>query len=114
MTNYQAYALLFAAIAFEVVGSTALKYSDGMRNLLPALVVLLSYAITFWLFSIALRVLPLGTASALWSGLGIAGSAIAGAACFGERLGATEFGGFVLILGGCVLLTLFSTSGQHA
>lgn len=110
---FSAYLLLFGAIVAEIAGSVALKYSDGLTRAGPSLVVVIAYASSFWQFALALRVLPLGITAAIWAGMGIVGSALCGVILFGERLGWTEIAGMVMIVGGTVLLTLFSTAGQH-
>lgn len=110
----QAYTYLFLAIVAESVGSVGLKYSNGMTRPGPAAVVIVSYGLSFWLFALALRVLPLGISSALWAGMGIVFSIIAGIFLFNERLGWIEILGTTLILTGIALLTLYSKAGQHA
>jgi small multidrug resistance pump len=63
--------LLGAAIAAEVVATTALARTDGLTRLGPSVVAVIGYAIAFWLLSYPLRVMPTGIVYALWSGLGI-------------------------------------------
>lgn len=113
MDSVRAYLLLTGAIGAEIVGSTALKYSDGLTRLSPSLVVLVAYGLSFWLFALALRVLPLGIASAIWAGLGIVGGVVVGVVLFGERVGWTEIAGVAMILCGTTLLMLFSNAGAH-
>lgn len=108
-----AYLLLFGAIIAEIIGSVALKYSDGLARLGPSLVVAVAYALSFWLFALALRVLPLGMTSAIWAGLGIVGSVLCGIFLFDERPGWVGVAGIAMIVSGTVLLTVFSNAGEH-
>ena len=99
---------LGVAILFETIGTTALKASDGMTRALPALVVVLAYALSFWLLALVLRVIPVGVAYAIWSGLGICFIAMIGWFAFGQRLDAPAMVGIGLIIAGIVVINLFS------
>lgn len=99
---------LGVAILFETIGTTALKASDGMTRALPALVVVLAYALSFWLLALVLRVIPVGVAYAIWSGLGICFIAMIGWFAFGQRLDAPAMVGIGLIITGIVVINLFS------
>lgn len=107
------YLLLLGAIVAEIVGTVALKYSDGMTRLAPALLVVIAYAVTFWLAALALKVMPLGVTAALWAGLGIVGLTLLGVLLFGERFGWIEMAGIAMILSGTLLLTLFSKAATR-
>ncbi|ATB37152.1 multidrug transporter [Cystobacter fuscus] len=111
---FKPYIILCGAILAEILGSVALKYSQGMSRLWPSVAVLVAYGLTFWWLSLALKVLPLGITSALWAGLGIVGSAALGVLLFHERLGWVEFVGMGMILGGSLVLTLFARVPAHA
>ncbi len=99
---------LAIAILFETIGTTALKASDGMTRAGPALVVVLAYALSFWLLALVLRVIPVGVAYAIWSGLGICFIAAIGWVVFGQRLDAAALLGITLIVAGIVVINLFS------
>lgn len=99
---------LGAAIVFETIGTTALKASDGMTRLWPALLVVIAYALSFWLLALVLRVLPVGVAYALWSGVGICLIAGIGWVVFGQELDAPALIGMGMIIGGIVIINLFS------
>ncbi len=103
---------LFVAIVCEVLGTTALKMSAGFTRLLPSLVVVVSYGAAFYLLSLSLRHMPLGTVYALWSGLGTVGAFIIGVLLWHESLDAVRILGVVLIVVGVVLLNAFA--GQSA
>ncbi len=99
-----AYLCLALAIASEVVGTLALRSSRGFTAWMPAVLVVVSYAVAFYMLSLALRSIDVGTAYAIWSGIGTAMVAVAAAILFGERLTATAIGGIVLIILGVVVL----------
>jgi small multidrug resistance pump len=99
---------LGAAILFETIGTTALKASDGMTRLAPAVVVVVAYALSFWLLALVLRVLPVGVAYAIWSGVGICLIASIGWVVFGQKLDAPALIGMGMIIAGIVIINLFS------
>lgn len=101
------------AIVFETIGTTALKASDGMTRAGPALIVVMSYVLSFWLLALVLRVVPVGVAYAIWAGLGICLIAAIGWLLFGQRLDGPAIAGMALIVTGIVIINLFSTSVQH-
>ena len=104
---------LAVAILFETIGTTALKASDGFSRLWPSLLVVLAYAISFWLLALVLRVIPVGVAYAIWSGLGICFIAMIGWLLFGQRLDPAAILGISLILAGILIINLFSDSTVH-
>ncbi len=105
--------LLALAILFETIGTTALKLSNGLTRPLPALVVLCAYGLSFWLLALVLRVIPVGIAYAIWSGLGICLIAMIGWLAFGQRLDWAAVLGIALILAGIVVINLFSMTTPH-
>ncbi len=104
---------LGVAILFETIGTTALKASDGMTRLAPAMLVMLAYALSFWLLALLLRVIPVGIAYAIWSGLGICLIAVIGWVLFGQRLDAPALLGLAMIIAGIAVINLFSKSVGH-
>ena len=98
--------LMAIAISVEVLGTSALRQSDGFTR--PGWVVLMltCYVISFYLLSVIVRDVSLGMTYAIWSGAGTALIAIVGAVVFDERLGALSALGFVLIIVGIVTLNL--------
>ncbi|MBN9427682.1 MAG: quaternary ammonium compound efflux SMR transporter SugE [Burkholderiales bacterium] len=80
----QAWLVLLLAGVLEIVWALGLKYSDGFSRLTPSLVVVVAAAASFWLLALAMRVLPAGTAYAVWTGIGAAGTALLGIALLGE------------------------------
>ncbi|MGF1238352.1 DMT family transporter [Streptomyces sp. 2-6] len=104
------YLMLAGAIAAEVVATTALKYSEGFSRLWPSLLTALGYVISFMLLAQALKSVQIGTAYAIWSGVGTAAIAVLGLLLFGEELTAAKVGGILLIVGGVVVLNLGGAS----
>jgi small multidrug resistance pump len=97
---------LGVAIGAEIIGTSALKESDGFSRVLPALVVLVAYGISFYALSVALRHLPLSLCYAIWSGIGTAAIAVIGIAHYGESAGALRLAGLICIGVGCVIVNL--------
>lgn len=104
--NTQALWLLLTAIACEVTGTTALKLSHGFTRPIPSVIVVLGYVASFYLLSLSLKHIPIGTAYAIWSGLGIAAITIIGIVLWGESLNLISGIGIVLIIAGAVLLRI--------
>jgi len=107
------YLILAIAILFETVGTTALKASEQFTRFGPSIVVVLAYAVSFYLLAQTLRYMPVGVVYALWSGLGIVFIAIIGFVVFGQRLDWPAILGIALILGGILVIHLFSKSAPH-
>lgn len=95
-----AWVLLLIAGVLEVVWALGLKYSDGFTRLVPSVVVVIGAAASFWLLSLSMRVLPAGTAYAVWVGIGAAGTALFGMALLGEAATAARLACIVLIVAG--------------
>ena len=102
------WALLFAAGLFEVGWAVGLKYTEGFSRLIPSLLTVGSMIVSLWLFGLALRTLPLGTAYAIWTGVGTVGTAILGILLFGESADALRLGCIALIVAGILGLKLAS------
>jgi small multidrug resistance pump len=100
--------LLGIAIVFETIGTTALKASEGMTRLWPALLVVLAYGVSFYLLAQVLRVIPVGIAYAIWSGAGICLIAAIGYAVFGQKLDMPALLGMAMIIAGIVVIKVFS------
>lgn len=104
------YLLLSLAIVSEVFGSSMLKASNGFKRLLPSLAVVAGMGLAFFNLSLALKEIPLGTAYAIWSGVGTALTALVGVLVYKESMKVKKVAGLLLIIGGVVLLKL-STEG---
>ena len=78
--------ILFLAGIFEIYWAVGLKYSDGFTKLFPTIFTIVTMIISFYLLSLALKALPIGTAYAVWVGIGTVGTVIAGIMLFGESM----------------------------
>ncbi|MEQ9037109.1 MAG: SMR family transporter [Silicimonas sp.] len=107
------YIALFAAIIAETVGTSALQASQQFTRLWPSVLVVVAYAIAFYLLSITLRAMPVGVVYAIWSGLGIVLIALAGFVIFGQKLDLAAVIGLSLIIAGVVVLHVFSKTTPH-
>jgi small multidrug resistance pump len=105
--------VLFFAILSEVVATSALKFSEGFTKPIPSVIVAVGYGISFYLLSIALKSMPIGVAYAIWSGVGLVLTVIAGIILWRETLDWAKVTGIVLILAGIVLINVFSKSATH-
>lgn len=107
------YLILFFAVVAETIGTTALQASQQFTRLWPSVVVVVAYGISFALLGWALKFLPVGIAYAIWSGLGIVLIAIIGLAVFGQKLDLPAVVGMGMILGGILVIHLFSATAPH-
>lgn len=100
--------ILFVAGLFEVVWATGLKYSHGFTRLTPSIVTLVGMVISFYLLAHAMRTLPLGTAYAIWTGIGAVGSVVLGIFLFGESHSLPRLFCVFLIVSGIIGLKLLT------
>ena len=91
-----------------MTATTALKFSQGFTKLIPSLVVVVGYGLSFYLLALTLKVMPIGTAYALWSGIGIVLTVIAGMLLWNETLDWARGIGIFLIMLGILVINLFS------
>ena len=94
--------LLVIAGVFEIIWAIGMKYSAGWTKLWPSVGTLVAMIISFALLSMAMKHLPVGTAYAVWTGIGAAGAAILGIVLFAEPLTAARVGCILLIVAGIV------------
>lgn len=99
--------LVFAGL-FEIGWAVGLRYSDGWTRLWPSLATLAAMAVSFGLLSLALRVLPLGTAYAVWTGIGAVGTAVVGILLLGESTSPLRLVSIALIVLGLLGLKFAS------
>ncbi len=92
--------VLIVAGLFEVVWAVGLKYTDGFTRPIPSLLTLLAMGLSFYLLSWALRELPLGSAYAVWVGVGVVGTALVGVWLFDEALSPLKVLSLGLIVAG--------------
>jgi len=103
------YWYLIIAIIAEVLATSALMHSEGFSRLLPSLIVVVGYGMSFYFLSLVLQTIPIGVAYAVWGGLGIALITIVGALFYGQKMDLPGFLGITLIISGVVMLRFFSS-----
>jgi quaternary ammonium compound-resistance protein SugE len=101
-----AWVALVAAGLFETAFAVLLKLSDGLRLLWPTVGFALSALVSFGLLTVALRVLEVGPAYAVWTGIGAAGAATVGMIFLGDAVSAVKLASIALILAGVIGLNL--------
>ncbi|MFN3837987.1 MAG: multidrug efflux SMR transporter [Brevundimonas sp.] len=107
------WAALLGAIALEVAGTTLLQASQQFSRPWPTAGMAVCYGLAFYLLSIALRQMPVGIAYAIWSGLGVVLISIIGTVAFRQRLDLPAIAGLAMIVGGVVVINLFSKTVGH-
>jgi quaternary ammonium compound-resistance protein SugE len=103
-----AWLLLVLAGLLEIVWSISMKASDGFTKHYFTALTLVAAWLSFWLLGLALRQLPVGTAYAVWTGIGAVGAALLGIVLFGESLSLARIGCIALIVAGIFGLKLLS------
>ena len=98
--------ILFVAGLFEVAWAIGLKYTDGFTRLWPSIGTVLAMVISVVLLGIAMKTLPVGTAYAVWVGIGAVGTAILGMVLLGDAANAGRIVSLALIVAGVVGLKL--------
>lgn len=101
-----AWLILVIAGVFEVVWALGLKYADGFTRFWPSVLTLIGAVISFVLLAQAMRTLPVGTAYAIWTGIGALGTAIAAVYLFDEPVTLLRVAGIGMIVAGIVALKL--------
>jgi quaternary ammonium compound-resistance protein SugE len=101
-----AWVILVVAGVFEVGWAIGLKYTDGFTRLWPTVWTVLAMIVSLWLLGIAMKTLPVGTAYAVWVGVGAVGTVILGIVLLGEPAGALRLISVALIVAGIVGLKL--------
>jgi quaternary ammonium compound-resistance protein SugE len=101
-----AWVILFVAGLFEIGLVMGLNFSEGFTRLLPSLGMLVSGGISFYLLSVAMQSIPVGTAYAVWTAIGASGAVLTGVFLLGEPANVLRLVGVVVVLGGVVMLKL--------
>ncbi|MEQ1601713.1 MAG: multidrug efflux SMR transporter [Methylophilaceae bacterium] len=101
---------LSIAIIAEVVATSALKSANGFTEILPSIIVVVGYLLSFYLLSLTLSSIPVSVVYAIWSGVGMALITLIGWKFYGQALDTPAMIGLVLIVTGVVLLNGFSSS----
>jgi len=101
--------LIFAGL-FECGWAIGLKYTEGFTRLTPSILTVAAMVISFWLLSTAMKTIPVGTAYAVWTGIGAVGVAVMGMILFGESRDVLRIISLIMIVGGIIGLKLVSES----
>lgn len=102
---------LILAILFEVAGTTSLKFSQGFTRIIPSVILVLCYGMSFWMLSLTLKKIEVGIAYAVWSALGTALITAIGILWFKEPITIVKIASIALIILGVVGLNL--GGGSH-
>ena len=97
-----AWVVLFVAGLFEIGWAIGLKYTEGFTRLVPTLATAASMVVSLGLLGLALKTLPVGTAYAVWTGVGSVGTAVLGILLFGESTSALRLACIGLIVAGII------------
>jgi multidrug transporter EmrE-like cation transporter len=104
--------ILGIAIVAETIATSAMKSSEGFTKLIPSVVVVIGYGVAFYFLSMTMKVIPVGIAYAIWSGVGIVLISLAGWILFGQKLDAPAAIGMALIVAGVIVMNVFSKSAH--
>jgi small multidrug resistance pump len=97
---------LFLAIAGEVIGTASLKACDGFTKLIPGIIVIVGYGVSFLLFSHSLKGIPIGIAYAISSGVGTAAIMIIGYFAYAEKLSMIQIIAIIIIIIATIILNM--------
>ena len=103
-----AWIYLFIAGLFEIGWAVGLKYTDGFTKLWPSVITIVIMILSFYFLSSAVKTIPIGTAYAIWTGIGAVGTAILGIFLFGESKEFIRLFFILLIIIGIIGLKIFS------
>jgi quaternary ammonium compound-resistance protein SugE len=105
-----AWLLLFSAGCLEIIFALSLKYNEGFSKLIPSIITGVAGCGSFYLLTLAIRVLPLGTAYAVWTGMGAVGVAILSIVLFKESIDWYRLLSITLVISGIIGLKLTDAS----
>ena len=105
--------ILLVAILSETIATTALKASEGFTVLIPSVLVVVGYCLSFYFLSLTLRSIPVGIAYAVRSGVGLALVTLFGFLVYNQKLDLPAMLGILLIMTGVVVMFSFSDSMSH-
>ncbi len=109
----QSWIYLTFAILAEVVGTSCLKASQGFTKPIPSCIVVVGYAIAFYLLSLTLETIPVGVGYAVWSGVGLVLITLVSWLVYDQTLDGPAILGMGLIIVGVLVLNLFSKAAVH-
>lgn len=102
--------MLILAIIAEVIATSTLKSTEGFSRLWPSVVVVVAYETAFILMSLSMKKIPIGIVYAVWSGVGVSLVTLVAWVFMGQTLDAAGLLGLALIIGGVVVINVFSKS----
>ena len=102
---------LSIAILAEVIATSALKAAEGFTRLTPSLIVIFGYGTAFYALSLTLRTMQVGTAYAIWSGVGTVLISLIAWLLYNQKLDAAAIAGITLIIAGVVIIKFLSQQG---
>lgn len=100
---------LLIAGAFEIVWVYMMKQFHGFSRLVPSVITIVTMIISFWLLSVAMRTIPLGTAYVIWTGIGAVGAFVVGIILLGEPVNLLRVAAAVMIISGLILMKISSS-----
>ena len=105
---------MFLAIIGEVIGTSALKASDGFTKIVPSIIVVAGYAVAFFFLSLTLKDnINIGVVYAIWSGVGVSLISVIGYLYYKQSLDIPALLGIALIIIGVMIINLYSKSVMH-
>jgi small multidrug resistance pump len=104
---------LLIAIVTEVIGTSTLKYSEGVTKPVPSVIFVIAYALSFYFLALALKDMQIGVAYAIWSGVGLVLTVIVGIILWHEPLDWARVVGIFLILAGIFFINVVSKTPAH-
>jgi len=107
-----AWIYLLVAGVFECVWAVGLKYTEGFSKPMPSIITVLAMVASVWLLSLAMKDIPIGTAYAIWTGIGAVGVAVTGMLLFDESKELIRVMCLLLIITGIIGLKVFSGNGS--
>ncbi len=111
--SWVTWAALVGAIVCEVIGTTLLQQSQQFTRLWATAGMAVCYGLAFYLLSIVLKQMPVGIAYAIWSGLGVVAISVIGLVLFRQKLDVPALVGLTMIVGGVVIINMFSKTTGH-
>lgn len=104
---------LVTAIVCEVIATSTLKSTEGFSRLWPTALVVVGYTLSFYFLSLSLKIIPVGVAYAIWSGVGTTLIVLIAWLVMEQKLDVPAMAGIFLIVSGVIILNVFSKSIVH-
>lgn len=104
---------LFIAITGELIGTTALKATNGFTKVTPTIICVIGYLVAFYFLSLTLKSIPVGIAYAIWSGVGIVLITLIGYFYYKQTVDVPAIIGVCFIVLGVIIINVFSKTSMH-